>query len=174
MYTQFQVTAKMAKLNPATGTLSEKRERFIFEADCFSAAEARAMTWLDSNRGGAYGSKDHFVRDIVKIEGVTYAEFYDYPESFSTCPIFCVQIAETECDAVSNKDKEVKHKYFIRANDIDDARESFKKHYGMLPTTRIVSITETQILQFFPRNLAMEDPMNVTVKVDKVEKKEDK
>lgn len=173
MYTQFQVTAKMINVNPESGLQSIKRERFIFEADCFSAAESRAMEWLGKHHGGGYGSDQHHIEDIVKIEGTTYVEFYDYPAPFGTDPIFCVQIAETECDAVSIKEKEVKHKYLIRATDIDDARESFKKHYGLLPTTRIISITETQILEYFPRSLAMADPMNVEVKMDD-KKEEDK
>lgn len=178
MYTQFQVTAKMFVINPDTLLQSFKRERFIFEADCFSSAECRALEWLGKHHSGGYGSDQHYIEDIVKIEGTTYVEFYDYPAQFGTDPIFCVQIAETECDAVSNKEKEVKHKYLIRATDIDDARESFKKHYTMLATTRIVSITETQIIEFFPRNLAMADPMDVTVKLNEKEKaarkKEDK
>lgn len=166
MFTQFQVTAKMFFINNESGHFRIKRERYIFEADCFSAAEARATEWLGKHHSGGYGTDWHYIDDIVKIEGVDYVEFFDYPAPFGTDPIFCVQIAETECDAVSNRDKETKHKYLIRATDIDDARESFKKHYTMLATTRIVSITETQIIEFFPRNIAMPE--------DSDKKKEDK
>lgn len=146
-YTQFLVTASMCVIPEGKDIAKTATEKFLVDADTFTMAEACICAILDEHSTSGYASKNHHLLNIRKIEGAKYSEIYDREHYVANDHLFDVTIAEK-----NDNGKDIKSRFLVRADSIEDAKDIFFRHYAPLDTTRIISIKETKILEYFKMN----------------------
>lgn len=136
MYTKFQVTASVS-FTDEHGEQKTKPQTYVVDAMSFTEAEARILDVLQSN-----------IIDITAIKGVSFAEIYDSQDKDI---FFTVQIAESIIDEVSGKEKKAKLSFLVAAGNLDEAKNLFAQHYQSMTDFDIISIKQTNIIEYIPK-----------------------
>ena len=148
MQTLFECTVRYDK--PVEGTDKQKKvnEVYLFDALTYTEAEKRAYEQLPESIKGDFL--------VVGIRKARYAEII--PSEIGGY-WYKVKVSFVYVDENSGKEKTVIQTVLTMAEDIKEAIDSTTKAMGDNSDFRVKSITESNILDFFPYTEKKEEPL---------------